>query len=435
MEQPLQYYSLLQLQELLRDLVAACPMSRNVWIVAELSDVTERGGHCYMELIQKDGATGATLAKVRGTIWANRWRDIRARFMAATGRNFAAGLKLMLCVSANYHPVYGMSLNISDVNPSFTMGERQRLRREILERLKREGVLDLNKQLTLPKPTQRIAVISARGAAGYGDFMNQLLHNDRRLKFTVRLFQSVMQGPQTAASVIGSLNRIAEEQEQWDCVCIIRGGGASTDLDGFDDYELAANVAQFPLPVIVGIGHERDTTVLDYIACQRVKTPTAAAELLVGLGEQELDMLHRCAATLLQNVTDTISGAHQQLSYISGTLPMAATGATARAEKRLANAAMTLSSIGVSRLQPLQARLDRLADALVAADKLALHTAVMRLDKDGTLLAALGPAATLARGFSITRINGAAVTDPTQVKSGDIVTTQLSKGTITSTVN
>lgn len=430
---PLQYYSLKQLQKLLSDLVAACPMAQNVWIVAELSDVGERGGHCYMELIQKDATSGQNVAKARATIWANNWRRIRAEFMQATGQQFAAGLKVMVRVSAGYHPLYGMNLTITEVNPSFTMGERQRRRREILERLKLEGVLECNRQLSFPRPTQRIAVITSATAAGYGDFRNQLLLNERHIRFNVKLFPATVQGAQTAPSVIAALDAIAAEQDCWDCVCIIRGGGASTDLDGFDDYELAANVAQFPLPVIVGIGHERDTTVLDYIACQRVKTPTAAAEFLIGMAQQELGGLHALATALLQSVTDSVGGARQQLAYLSGQLPVAPVNAIHRAEKRLDAALMALSMVSANRLQPLQGRLDRMADAISAAATNSLQRAAMKLDSCGTLIDVLSPQATLRRGFSITRIDGRAVTRADMIPSGSVLITELAEGSVTST--
>lgn len=428
------YYSLLQLQELLRDLVAACPMSQNVWIVAELSDVRQSGGHCYMELLQKDERTGQTVAKARATIWANLWRRLSADFMNATGRPFASGLKVMVRVSAGYHPLYGMNLNITAVNPSFTMGERERKRREILEQLKRDGVIDDNKQLDFPRPTRRIAVISSPTAAGYGDFMNQLLHNPRRLRFDVKLFAATVQGEQTAPSVIAQLDAIAAEMDDFDCVCIIRGGGAATDLDGFDDYRLALNVAQFPLPVIVGIGHERDTTVLDYIACRRVKTPTAAAEFLIDLGERELDELLAIGGALLQCVTDTLSGARQQLAYLSGALPTAPLAAVERADRRIDNLAGALVRLSSARVQNLQARLDRMADAMRNAAANATRHAATKLTGYEALVDALSPKATLRRGFSITRVNGVALTSSDNIPAGTAIETELANGKIISTI-
>lgn len=431
MSSPNQYYSLLDLQTLLRDLVAACPMAQKVWIVAELSDVRENGGHCYMELLQKD-ASGTTLAKARATIWANLWRKIRFEFLSKTGQQFASGMKVKVCVSAGYHPLYGMNLNISDVDYTFTLGERERRRREILNRLISEGIADANKQLSLPRPTQRIAVISSPTAAGYGDFMNQLLNNPRRLRFSVELFPAVVQGAQTAASVISRLEEIAKRADDFDCVCIIRGGGAATDLDGFDDLRLASNVALFPLPVIVGIGHERDTTVLDYIACCRVKTPTAAAELLLNLGQKELETLMALGGALLQTATDAISGADRQLAYISGALPTAPHGVIERANRRLDNLAGALSRVSATRIMPLQSRLERLADALKATSLNATAQAATRLKGYAALIDALSPKATLARGFSITRVNGAALTSATNLPAGSVIETELADGTITS---
>lgn len=432
MSSPTQYYSLLQLQELLRDLIAACPMSKNVWIIAELSDVRENGGHCYMELLQKDPDTGATVAKARATIWANTWRSIRAKFMAETGQPFRSGLQVMVCVTAGYHPLYGMNLNISAVNPQFTLGERERRRREILERLAKEGIAEENKRLELPRPTQRIAVISSATAAGYGDFMNQLLKNPRHLRFDVKLFPAIVQGAQTASSIIEQLDEIARHTDDFDCVCIIRGGGAATDLDGFDDYRLATSVALFPLPVIVGIGHERDTTVLDYLACRRVKTPTAAAEFLISQGQSELDNLLALGGMLLQTTSDTISGARQQLAYISGSLPTAPFNAIERSARRLDNLAGTLGRVSTTRLMPLNARLDRMTDALKNITGNATANAATRLKGYAALIDTLSPKATLARGFSITRLNGTAVTSATQVPAGSTLTTELADGTITS---
>lgn len=425
--------TLLQLQRTLEQAVLDTP--REVWITAELSDVRESGPHCYMELIDKDPQTGATTAKARATIWANVWTGIKFRFLRETGRPFASGLSVMVRVNALYHPVYGMSLNITAVNPSFTMGERERRRREILERLRQEGMADENRSKELPRPCLRIAVISSPGAAGYGDFMNQLLgNNPRNIRFQPVLFPAVMQGNQVAASVIARLDEIAARMEEFDCVCIIRGGGASTDLDGFDDYLLAANVAQFPLPVIVGIGHERDTTVLDYICAERVKTPTAAAELLASRAAAELDLLRNTGGELLQLVSDTLNGYRQQLAYISGQLPTVPLRATEQAARRLENAALNLSRIAQTRLMPLGAWLDRAEESLKNLTRNRLSLAAQQVDASAKLLAALSPAAILSRGFSITRVNGVALTSSAQVSPGDVITTTLAEGTLTATV-
>ena len=424
-----QSLTLLELQQELQAMISK--FGRGIWVTAELSDVRERGPHCYMELIQKDAQTGQTVAKARATIWANVWKGLKYNFLRATGQQFASGLTVMVCLNAEYHPLYGMNLNIIDVDPAYTMGERERRRQEILKRLEKEGVLDLNKELELPEPCLRIAVISAPGAAGFGDFINQLLlNNPRRIAFRPELFPALMQGSGVSASVRGQLDRIAARQDEFDCVCIIRGGGASTDLDGFDDYELAANVAQFPLPVIVGNGHERDTTVLDFICAERVKTPTAAAELLASRAEALLDDLRMAAGGMLQLVTDIVGDSRQQLAYLDGQVRNLPLQAVERAGRRLDNATMILGQMGRNKIMPMFSRLDRAADMLksVSANKIAL--AGQKLQSAEALLGALSPQAVLNRGFSITRVNGKTVRSAADVAPGDIVVTQLASGII-----
>lgn len=429
MNEQRQSMTLLDLQQQLQALISQ--FGRGIWVTAELSDVRERGPHCYMELIQQDAQSGQTVAKARATIWANVWKGLKYNFLRATGQPFASGLTVMVKVNAEYHPLYGMNLNIVDVDPTYTLGERERRRQEILDRLKRDGVHDLNKELELPEPCLRIAVISAPGAAGFGDFINQLLlNNPRRIAFRPELFPALMQGAGVSASVRGQLDRIAAREDEFDCVCIIRGGGASTDLDGFDDYELALNVAQFPLPVIVGIGHERDTTVLDFICAERVKTPTAAAELLASRAGALLDDLRGAAGAMLQIVSDIIGDSRQQLAYLDGqvrTLPLQAID---RAGRRLDHATMTLGQTGRNRIMPMFSRLDRAADMIksVGANRLAL--AGQKLQGAETLLAALSPQAVLNRGFSITRVNGRTVRSAADVKEGDLVVTQVASGVI-----
>jgi exodeoxyribonuclease VII large subunit len=425
--------TLTELQRNLAAAISSSPATQGVWVTAELSDVAVRGGHCYLELIEKDPNTGVAVAKARAVVWATQWRAIGGQFQAATGQTFKSGLKVMVRVSARYHVVYGLSLVIDAIDPNYTMGDLERRRREILERLKREGVIDDNRKLQFPELTQRIAIVSARGAAGYGDFMHQLYERGGGLRFKTRLFESIMQGDRTAVGVIAALDAIAAEQEQWDCVVIIRGGGATSDLSGFEDYDLANNVAQFPLPVIVGIGHERDITVLDYVARQRVKTPTAAAEFLVNLGLAQVERLQLLSQNIVAAVRECTTGAERQLAYIEGQLPMLPMAAIHRAEKRLNNATMLLTNISARRLQPMQSRLDRYADAIRMALAAQLQRRNARLDALQELLGVLSPEATLRRGYSITRVDGHAVTSADQVPIGADIETTLAGGVIHST--
>jgi exodeoxyribonuclease VII large subunit len=254
-----------------------------IWIRAEMSDVrVNQNGHCYLEFIEKDRAGKTLVAKARGMIWANTFHLLRAYFENSTRQAFSSGFKVLVQVSIEFHELYGFSLTVHDIDPSYTLGDQAMNRAAILKQLEEDGVLYLNKELELPLPTNRIAVISSPTAAGYEDFLDQLHKNVFGFVFYTKLFPAIMQGDRSEESIISALERIYEYQDCFDAVVIIRGGGATSDLSSFDSYLLAAGCAQFPLPVITGIGHERDETVLDIVAHTRAKTPTAVAEFLVG---------------------------------------------------------------------------------------------------------------------------------------------------------
>jgi len=255
------------------------------WIRAETSDVRpNRNGHCYLEFIEKDPARQAIVAKARGVIWSGVFQMLSVYFEQETGQPFTSGINVLVRVSVDFHELYGYSLSVTDIDPSFTLGEIARQRQLVLKQLEEEGVLTLNKELTLPEPANRIAVISSPTAAGYEDFRDQLLKNPARLVFYTKLFPAIMQGDRSEGSVIAALEKIFHYKELFDAVAIIRGGGATSDLSCFDSYGVAVHVAQFPLPVVSGIGHERDVTVLDMVAHTRAKTPTAVAEFFINDG-------------------------------------------------------------------------------------------------------------------------------------------------------
>ena len=273
--------SLYELNNLVRGVIADT-FSQRFWIRAEMSDVRcNQNGHCYLEFIEKDSNNKTIIAKARGSIWSNVFRMLKAYFESETGQAFASGLKVLVQVSIEFHELYGYSLNVHDIDPSYTLGDQAKNRTLIIKQLEEEGVLDLNKELPLAKIDNRIAVISSPTAAGYEDFCNQLTNNKDGFIFYNKLFPAIMQGDRTEQSIIAALDRIYENIDKFDAVVIIRGGGATSDLSSFDSYLLAANCAQFPLPIITGIGHERDDTVLDIVAHTRAKTPTAVAEFLI----------------------------------------------------------------------------------------------------------------------------------------------------------
>ena len=411
------------------------PAVCNCWICADLSDVNVRGGHCYLELLEKDERTGATVAKMRGIIWANRFAYLRQKFVQVTGQDLRSGLKVMLEVSVNYHEQYGISLIITDIDPSYTLGDMERLRREILARLKADGIIDMNKQLDFPAVPQRIAIVSAAGAAGYGDFMNQLHHNAYGLQFYTCLFPAVMQGKETVASVTAALDRINSHIDLFDCVVIIRGGGSTSDLNSFDDYNLAANVAQFPLPVVVGIGHERDVTILDYVACRRVKTPTAAAELLIGCGVEALARIDELRETIVSIAREYITEAQLQMQYLTSTIPLVAGNIVERNRTRLQHIMQIVPLTAQSRIAQGNERLLFFLKQMQQASAQTIMREKMRLTAIYEKVQILSPQNTLRRGYSLTTVNGHAVTDASQLAAGDTITTHLASGTVTSTIN
>lgn len=423
--------TLLQLTKYVASLVMV-KETQNVWVTAELSDVAVRGGHCYMELLQKNESTGATEAKARAAIWANVYSRISSEFFHATGQKFASGMKVMVKASVSMHPVYGLSLVINAVDPSYTMGDLMRRRNEMIARLRAEGIFDLNRSLTWENPLLRIAIVSAEGAAGYGDFMNQLGANPLRIRFTTRLFPAIMQGERAAESCIAALDAINNDIASWDCVVIIRGGGATSDLLGFENYELAAHVAQFPIPVIVGIGHERDVTILDYVACIRVKTPTAAAEWLLAKGKELIDELDRLGLEIHHAVSDRITGCKEQLGIIEGRLPGLPQAALDRAKSRLERFTLGLHRIAAGRIAPQMSRLQSMETSLAMILPESIKRRSTKLDAIAALLDALSPAATLRRGYSITRYNGHAVTSAESVPAGSEMETTVADGIIIS---
>lgn len=407
-----QHIDLLQLTRRLTSIITTAPDINNVWVTAETSDLRRSGPHCYLELIQKDPEGINTVARLRANIWSSRLGYITSRFQAATSTALASGMKVMVKVNVSYHPVYGMAAVITDIDPAYTLGDLMRHRMEIIARLKAEGVFDLNRNLSMPVPVQKIAVISAPGAAGYGDFIHQLFNNPRLLYFSVRLFPAVMQGERTAGSIISALDEIAASPDDFDCVVIIRGGGATSDLASFDDYSLAANVAQFPIPVIVGIGHERDTTVLDHVAHLSVKTPTAAAEWLLLRAAHTLDSLSAITLELYNTVRSSIAAEKQRLAYIEGTLAPLSGAVVMQEKNKLENHALMLPQV-------VETLLKQQTEALL---------------RHSQLLEALSPEATLKRGFSITRLatSGALITDGAAVDAGAELITLLASGTIKS---
>lgn len=425
--------SLFELNGLVRSSIRAC-LPDEYWVQAELSDVRSNySGHCYLEFVQKDTRSNALVAKARGIIWSNVFSRLKGYFERETGQAFVSGIKVLVKVTVDFHELYGYSLTVVDIDPTYTLGDMARRRREIMLRLQEEGVLTLNKELEMRVPAQRIAVISSATAAGYGDFCNQLLHNEFGFVFYPKLFPAVMQGDKVESSIIAALERIYKEIDRWDVVVIIRGGGATSDLSGFDTYDLAANCAQFPLPIVTGIGHERDDTVLDLVSHTRVKTPTAAAEFLIANLRATAEQLETYAEVVSRVIPERLAREKERLdrwvSRIPAQVQMRLQQEGFRQERLFARMKMAWQNRLVKEEFRLQL-LPRLATAATARIQKEVH----RMELLEQQVKAASPELLLKKGYSITLKDGKAVTDVSMLKPGDEVVTRVAKGSFTSVV-
>ena len=425
--------TLFELNSLVREVIE-CEMPNEYWVEAELSECRESRGHCYMELIQKDEQTATPIAKASAKCWASKWMIVRPYFERTTGQRLHAGMKVLLKVYAQFHEAYGFSWIVTDIDPTYTLGDMARKRQEIISQLKAEGVFDLQKELSLPLFCQRIAVVSSETAAGYGDFCNQLADNPYGFKFQTWLFPAIMQGEGVEQSIIQALNRINNVIDDFDVVVIIRGGGANSDLSGFDTLALAENVANFPLPIITGIGHDRDESILDMVSHTRVKTPTAAASLLVDHLKQVLDILNDAQDTITHCAQQKLSTLNSQLSTISEAIPRLFSIVKTRQEARLDNCYQRIAHQMGLKLTTLNSQLSTLESRIPLVLERRLTSERHRMELVEEKLKALDPTLLLKRGYSITFFQGKAVRDPQDLKTGDEIETRLEKGTVVSKV-
>ncbi len=407
----------------------ADPSVMNCWVVAETTDV-RINQHCYLQLLEKNPKTGATVAKIKAIIWGNQFRFLNVRFKQVTGRDIGNDMKIMVCLSVNYSPQYGLTVVINDINPEFTLGDMERQRQEILNRLTQEGIIGQNKTVPVPPVLQRIAIVSAAGAAGYGDFMKQLTDNKYGVCFYPCLFQATMQGVKTVPTVLAALDKVEQNQHLFDCVVIIRGGGGTEELNSFDNYDLARRVATFPLPVIVGIGHERDITVLDYVAGIRVKTPTAAAEHIILQAANALAHIGDLSNQVVSIARDYIARAKEQLSYYAGNLPIMAQRIIDTNTLRLQNFIQNIPLHVQRRIEGENAQLARQKDAIKNAVAQVKMKETMRLEALGDKIELLSPRKVMARGYTLTTCEGKIMTDAAQLEAGKLVTIHFRDGKV-----
>ena len=429
--------TLFELNSLVRNVIER-NLDDEYWVVGELSDVSTPafGGHFYGELVQKDEQGSRIVAKARITCWARNYNIIRLRFQKESGETLRKGLQVKLLVQVTFHEQYGYSLNVLDIDSTFTLGDLAKRRRDILLQLEKDGILHDNQSLKLPRLLRRIAVISSPTAAGYGDFCHQLEQNDYGFHFDVKLFPAVMQGEGVPESIIAALEAIMQPEavplslpqsgetnlrksspsgEVWgeaDLVVIIRGGGASSDLSDFDSYELAACIALFPLPVLTGIGHERDETVLDYVAHTRVKTPTAAAAFIIEHQAEEAALLDDLYRRITLSARERILREKQRLEHQSAVLPLLF---------------QNFSQTWRNKLQLLNQRFLSASSRRIEQEKHVLQLLKQRLDS-------LDPRLLLKRGYTITTCGGKLVRNIEDLVEGDVLTTQTENGEILSKV-
>ncbi len=403
-------FTLLELNHMARQAIEQ-NMPDEYWVEAEIFDLHDRN-HCYMELVENDPFGSTPLAKARAVCWASKWTTLSRKFEKGTRQVISPGIKVRIKVKATFHEAYGFSYQVTDIDPDYTLGDIMRKRIEIIAQLKAAGVFDLQRELTLPRFAQRIAVISSASAAGYGDFCHQLDDNSIGLAFTHELFEAKMQGEQVEQSVIAALDRIYMRIDQFDAVVIIRGGGATTDMSGFDTLTLAENVANFPLPIITGIGHDRDECILDMVSFCRVKTPTAAAAFLI-------DHLNETYTTLTSAKERITRMARQQLAFQQMKV------------QQLGNRIPTLFALVKERQTK---RIDALESRITSAVRHRLEHERHHLQMCRQRALAQDPIHILRRGYSITLHNGRAISNAATIKAGDIIETRLEKGTLKSEI-
>jgi exodeoxyribonuclease VII large subunit len=448
--------SLTELQLLIRDsLYLSLPGF--YWVVAEISEIKENyAGHCYLELIEKDPDEINIRARIRAVIWSSRYGFIKSFFENFTGETLHSGIKILMKVRIEYHEIYGLSLVITDVDPSYTVGELAVKRQQILKRLEEEGVISMNKELDFPFVPQRIAVISSKNAAGYTDFIKHLANNPYGFRFLTRLFETPLQGTETEQGVIRALDRIAENGPTYDVVAIIRGGGSQTDLSWFDNYNIAFHITQFPLPVITGIGHDKDMSVTDIVACKSLKTPTAVADFLIEkmmnadehiaelstgiveisrqIIERNRQRLENCRIQLIPLARILISELKEQLSGViidvintgkgfvlkAGMLPLSQ-------KTRMATAARSLLASNVSIIAARK-------DSLVTKSGLLTENIKKKIETVESTLKILDPQNVLKRGYTITSLNGRILKSSKEVKTDDLINTRFIDGSVESRI-
>ncbi len=432
MTSPSSHITLLELQTMIkRGLESALPLS--YWVVAEVSELkVNYSGHCYMQLVEKGGRRELAQAQASAVAWRSSWGAIASHFRSATGSDIAPGMKLLLRVSVSYHEVYGLSLVVGDIDPAYTLGDVEAARRQTVEQLRKDGVFEMNRELGLPPLVQRIAVLSSRNAAGCQDFMRELTAGPWR--FETELFDAFMQGDAAADSIIAALDAIAERADGFDAVALIRGGGSQGDLECFNNYRLCSHIAQFPLPVITGIGHDKDHSVADMVAAVELKTPTAVAAWLVDRVEGEWDYLGAMDSRLRQQAAAMLDVARRLAVRHAVELSRTATAMTRTLDRRIGDLQAVLHYRSAAMLERRTERLAGLRTLMAERPARWLQVQRNRLELMSGRADAHDPARILALGFAVVRAEGRVLRDSRRTSPGQPLEITLAHGRIAARV-
>jgi exodeoxyribonuclease VII large subunit len=428
-----------------------------IWVSAEINQISlNRNGHCYLELVEKCTTTDKITAQARGTIWGNTYRLLKPFFEQSTGQLLRSGLKILVKAQVHFHALYGLSLNITDIDPSYTLGDLAMRRKEIIQQLESTGMMDMNRNIDIPLAIKRIAIISSKSAAGYDDFTNELKNNSFKYAFKCSLFEATMQGEKTESTITSALNKIFEQQNQFDVVLILRGGGSKTDLSAFDNYEIAAHIMQFPLPVFTGIGHERDESIADLVANKSLKTPTAAAEFIIAHNnefEQYAIDLYGNIVSITQNLIyenksliknfsvkiafrtkESLKKQNQSINQLSQQFITRNKQYIQNTNNNLNKQIFKLRTLTPVIINKQKQKVNNLQHWLGNAPASMLRHKKQELEKYSQLMHLADPINILKRGYSITTINGKSIKSVKDIPIKAQIKTQLVDGILTSIV-
>ncbi|NOX19954.1 MAG: exodeoxyribonuclease VII large subunit [Nitrospirae bacterium] len=426
------YLTLKELTTIIKSTISA--ISDEYWVVAEIAELrcNVNSGHCYLDLVEKE--EDRIVANIKGTIWRKTYQSISANFLESTGTELRAGIKILMLGKVSYHEVYGLSFNIREIDPAYTLGEMALKRKEIIARLTKEGIIDNNRQLSMPLVPQRIAIISSQTAAGYGDFLHKFESNPYGYKFRTKLFQAYVQGEQAEESILAALRKCKSQIDDFDLVVIIRGGGSQVDIHCFDSYQLAREIALFPIPVLTGIGHERDETVVDRVAHKRLITPTAVADFIIQKVRAFEESIDDLTMRLLRLTESVVNSEKHNINALAERL-------VSRSIQYLKNRKADLNA-SVQRIHTNTILAVRMPSLRMKEyeQKIKIHSLHILNRANEALKAVeekvriLSPENILKRGYSITLHNGKPIKDTLSLEAGDIIDTILYHGKIQSRV-